>query len=73
MIGGDDCGAISGAKEWQGKPLYQEKTCPSTAVSTTDPIRLDMGSNSGRHGGKPTIKRLGYGTAMFSLSTVFSK
>jgi hypothetical protein len=33
----DDCGAISGMNEWQGKPKYSEETCPSAAMSTTDP------------------------------------
>jgi hypothetical protein len=37
MIDGDDCGAISGMNEWQGKHNYSERTCPSAAVSTTDP------------------------------------
>jgi hypothetical protein len=32
MIDGDDFGAISGMNEWQGKPKYSEKTCPSAAV-----------------------------------------
>jgi hypothetical protein len=37
MIDGDDCGAISGMNEWQGKPKYWEETCPSAALSTTVP------------------------------------
>jgi hypothetical protein len=37
MIDDDDCGAISGMNEWQGKPKYSEETCPSAALSTTDP------------------------------------
>jgi hypothetical protein len=37
MIDGDDCGVISGMNEWQGKPKYWEETCPSAALSTTDP------------------------------------
>jgi hypothetical protein len=37
MIDGDDCVAISGMNEWQRKEMYSEKTCPSAAVSTTDP------------------------------------
>jgi hypothetical protein len=36
MIDGDDCGAISGTNEWQGKPEYSEETCRSAALSTTD-------------------------------------
>jgi hypothetical protein len=38
MIDAKDCGAISGIKEWQGKPKYLEKICPSADVSTTDRI-----------------------------------
>jgi hypothetical protein len=37
MIEDDDCGAISGMEEWQGKLKYSVKTCPSAALSTTDP------------------------------------
>jgi hypothetical protein len=37
MIDGDDCGGISGMNEWQEKQEYSEKTCPSAALSTTDP------------------------------------
>jgi hypothetical protein len=49
----DDCGAIRGMNEWQDKPKYAEETCPSAALSTTDPTRLEQGSNPGRRGGKP--------------------
>jgi hypothetical protein len=37
MIDGDDCGAISGINEWEGKLKYLEKTRPSVILSTTDP------------------------------------
>jgi hypothetical protein len=37
MIDDDDCGTVSGMNEWQGKPKYWEETCPSAAVSSTDP------------------------------------
>jgi hypothetical protein len=40
MINGDDCKAISGINEWQGKLKYLEKTCPGVALSTTDPALL---------------------------------
>jgi hypothetical protein len=36
MTNGNDCGAISGMNEWQGKPKYTEKTCPSAPLSATD-------------------------------------
>jgi hypothetical protein len=50
---GDDCRATSGMNEWQGKPKYSEKTCPSITVSTTDPTKCYPSSNPGRCGGKP--------------------
>jgi hypothetical protein len=37
MIDGDDCGAIGGMNEWQGKPEYWKETCSSTALFTTYP------------------------------------
>jgi hypothetical protein len=37
MIDSDDCGAVGGMNEWQGKPEYWEETCPCAALSTTDP------------------------------------
>jgi hypothetical protein len=40
-------------ENWQGKPKYLEKHCPSATLSTTKPKRPDLGSNSGRRGGKP--------------------
>jgi hypothetical protein len=60
----DDCGAIGGMSECQGKPKYSEKTCPIASLSTTNPTWLDAGSNSGRRGGKPATDRLSYGTAL---------
>jgi hypothetical protein len=32
----DDCGAIGGMDDWQGKPKYSEKPCPSATLSTTN-------------------------------------
>jgi hypothetical protein len=62
MIDDDDSGAISGMNTWQGKPKYSEKTCPSAALSITDPTGLAQDSNPGRHGRKAAINRLRYGT-----------
>jgi hypothetical protein len=53
MVDADDYGAIGGMNEWQGKPMYSEETFPSAAQTTTDPIRPDLGSKTGRRGGKP--------------------
>jgi hypothetical protein len=38
-----------------------QKTCPSAALSTTNPTLLDPGSNSRCSGGKPATNRLSYG------------
>jgi hypothetical protein len=37
MIGEGDCGEIWWNEDWQGKPKYSEKTCPSATLSTTNP------------------------------------
>jgi hypothetical protein len=48
-----------------GETELLEKTCPSAALSTTDPTcYADV--NPGRHGGKPVSIRLTYGTANIS-------
>jgi hypothetical protein len=49
--------------DWQGKPKYSEKTCPSATFSTTNATWLDPGLNPGRRGGKPATNRLSYGAA----------
>jgi hypothetical protein len=41
----DECGAISGMNDWQGKLKYSEKTCPSAALSTTNPTGIDLALN----------------------------
>jgi hypothetical protein len=46
------------SEDWQGKPKYSEKACPSATLSTTNPT-----SNLGRRGGKPATNRLSYGAA----------
>jgi hypothetical protein len=52
-------------EDWQGKPKYSEKTCPSATLSTTNPAWPDPDSNPGRRGGKPATNPLSYGTARF--------
>jgi hypothetical protein len=54
-------------KDWQGKPKYWEKTCPSATLSTTYPTWPDPGLNLGRRGGKPATNRLSYGVARVSF------
>jgi hypothetical protein len=47
------------------------KTCPSAALSTTNPTWIDPGRNSGLRGGRPAAKRLSHGAALVTLvSTV---
>jgi hypothetical protein len=50
-------------EDWQGKPKYSEKTCPSATLPTTNPTWLDPGLNPGRRGGKPASNRLSYSAA----------
>jgi hypothetical protein len=50
-------------EDWQRKPKYSEKTCPSATLSTTNPTWPDPGSNPGRRDGKPATNRLSYGAA----------
>jgi hypothetical protein len=56
-------------EDWQGKPKYSEKTCPSATLSTTNPTWPDPGLNPGRRGGKPATNRLSYGAAIYGLQT----
>jgi hypothetical protein len=58
MIDGDDCGAISGMNDRQGKPKHSEKFCSICALSTTSSTGLDPGSNPGRRREKPATNRL---------------
>jgi hypothetical protein len=51
-------------ENWQGKPKYSEKTYPSATLSTTNLTWPDLGSNHGRHGGKPTTDYLSCMTAL---------
>jgi hypothetical protein len=50
-------------EDWQGKPKYSEKPCPSATLSTTNPTWPEPGSNPGRRRGKPATNRLSYGSA----------
>jgi hypothetical protein len=51
-------------ENWQRKPKYSEKTCPSATLSTTNPTWPDAGLNPGRRGGKPATNRLIYGATL---------
>jgi hypothetical protein len=45
---------------WQGKPKYSEKTCPTATLSITNTTWPYLGSNPGRRGGKTATNRLSY-------------
>jgi hypothetical protein len=51
--------------DWQGKPKYSEKTCPSAALSTTN-TTCCPDANPGRRSGKPASNRLSYCTALMA-------
>jgi hypothetical protein len=55
-------------EDWQGKPTYSEKTCPSATLSSTNPTWPDPGLNPGRRGGKPATNSLSYGAAKEMLN-----
>jgi hypothetical protein len=44
-------------KDWQEKPKYLEKTCPSVTLPTTNPTWLDPGLNPGRRSRKPATNQ----------------
>jgi hypothetical protein len=48
-------------ENWQRKPKYSEKTCPSVILSTTNPTCTELGSNLGCCSGKQATNRLSYG------------
>jgi hypothetical protein len=55
-------------ENWQGKPKYSKKICPSDILFATNPTWPDLGSNPGRRGGKPGTNSLGYGTPARDLN-----
>jgi hypothetical protein len=50
-------------ENWERKPKYSEKTCPSITWSTTNPTWLDLGSSPGRRCEKMVTNRLSSGPA----------
>jgi hypothetical protein len=60
----------SWSNDWQQKPKYSDKTCPSATFSATNPTWSDLGSNLGSHCGKPATNHLSCGTALIFVSTV---
>jgi hypothetical protein len=61
----DDRRAWSGRwnENWQRKPKYSEKTCPSAILSTTNPRLPDLGS-------KPATNCLSYGMTTIQTTRV---
>jgi hypothetical protein len=53
----------------RGKPKYSGKTCPSAALSTTNPTWIGPGSNPGLRGERPATNLLNHGTASTALTT----
>jgi hypothetical protein len=56
--------------DWQGQLNYSEETCPSTALSTTNPT-CSSDANPGRRGDKPASNRLSHGAASGKWSVNF--
>jgi hypothetical protein len=54
--------------DWQRKPKYSEKTCPSAALSTTNPTWC-LDANPGCSGGKPASNR--WATARLKMGISF--
>jgi hypothetical protein len=55
-----ECGADFRDENWQGKPKYSEKTCPSATLCTTNPT-YDLGFYPVLRGRRPATNRLSYG------------
>jgi hypothetical protein len=62
MMDDDEYGAVGGLIG-RGNRSYTEKTCPTAAVSTTNPTWRDPCSNRDLRGGKPATNLLNYRTA----------
>jgi hypothetical protein len=60
---GDYDDGESGRMIGRGNPKYSEKTCPSAALSTTNPTCCPDAKPS-RRSGKPATSGLSYGTAI---------
>jgi hypothetical protein len=58
--------SVEQSVEWElaGDTEVLGGNLPSATLSTTNPTWPDLGSNQGRHGGKPETNCLSYGTAL---------
>jgi hypothetical protein len=63
MIDEDDFWSNWWNEDWQEKPKYPEKTCPSATLSTTNPHDQKRARIPDRRGGKPATNRSSYGAA----------
>jgi hypothetical protein len=52
-------------ENWEGKPKYSEKTCPSATLSAMNLTWPHLGRNHGRRGGKRATNRMNYDMALF--------
>jgi hypothetical protein len=59
MMDDDECGAVGGMSDREDRST-RRKTCPSAALSTTNPTWPDTGSNPGRSPRKQSSNRLSY-------------
>jgi hypothetical protein len=69
----DEYGAFGGLRIGRGNPKYSEKTCSSATLSTTNPIRPDLGSNPGHHGGKLATNHLSSYHSFFSIKSAVGR
>jgi hypothetical protein len=72
MIDNDnDCGATCGINDWQGKPIYSQKSGQMQLWAPQSHPGLFLVSNPGRRGGKTANNRLSYGTPNVISSQLF--
>jgi hypothetical protein len=48
----------------------RRKTCPSATLSTTNPTRIDQGTNPGLRGERPVTNRLSHGMAQHATDVL---
>jgi hypothetical protein len=63
----DERVTVGGMKIVKGNRSTRRKPAPMLTLSTTNPIRPDLGSKPGRRGGKPVTNRLSCGAAFMVI------
>jgi hypothetical protein len=63
MIDDDDCGAIIGMNDWQGKKEYPEEMCPQCRSLPQSTCDLSRARTRGHRCRNSATDRLSYGTA----------